>query len=271
MTYRMLRGNSAFRVAWTKAESHMKAEQRKRPAVDLDRSVVARYTHRESLFRRRIEAGDWPVAEQMPTVDDLAAECGVARATIRKALDMMEEEGLIERYRAKGTFVRQRPRQQLWCEVATDWSGLLAARDDAVIEVLSDDRGTQPPDVPHPIGILAPSYRRLTRRHARHGAPFLLARLYLDERFSARVSKKDLQSKTALKLVADIPGLKIKDARQTLTIGTADVETSSRLDISLNAPVAIVQRSVVDYSGCLVFIGEGLYRGDMVRIDMKLR
>ena len=68
----------------------MKAAQRKRPAVDLDRSVVARYIQLASLFRRRIEAGDWPVAEQTPTVDDLAAECGVARATIRKALDMLE-------------------------------------------------------------------------------------------------------------------------------------------------------------------------------------
>jgi hypothetical protein len=28
---------------------------------------------------------------------------------------------------------------------------------------------------------------------------------------------------------------------------------------------------VADRSGCLVFIGEGLYRGDMVRIDMKLK
>src|SRR3954467_8690197 len=204
----------------------MKAAERKGPAVDLDRSVIARYIQLASLFRRRIEAGDWPVAEQTPTVDDLAIECGVARATIRKALDMLEAEGLIDRYRAKGTFVRQRPRQQLWCEVATDWSGLLAARDDAVIEVLSDQRGTQPPDVPHPIGVLAPSYRRLTRRHARHGAPFLLARLYIDERLSARRAKKDLQWKTALKLMADIAGLKIKDAPQTLPIGTADVETS---------------------------------------------
>jgi len=249
----------------------MKTQQRKATAVDLDRSVVARYIQLASLFRRRIEAGDWPVGEQTPTVDDLTAECGVARATIRKALDMLESEGLIERYRAKGTFVRQRPRQQLWCEVATDWSGLLASRDDAVIEVLSDQRGTQPPDVAHPIGTLAPSYRRLTRLHTRHGEPFLLATLHIDERLSARVSKRDLNAKTALKLIADIPGVKIKDARQTLIIGTADVETSARLDVPLNAPVAVVQRSVVDRSGCLVFVGEGLYRGDMVRIDMKLK
>ena len=248
----------------------MKSVQR-RPSLDLDRSAVSRYLQLASLFRRRIEAGDWPIGQQTPTVDELGIECGVARATVRKALDMLEDEGLIERYRAKGTFVRQRPRQQLWCEVATDWSGLLAARDEAVIEVLADERGFQPPTVPHPVGTLAPSYRRITRRHARNGAPFLLARLYIDERLSKRVSKKELQSKTALKLVADIPGLKIKDARQTLTIGSADVETSERLDVQLNAPIGIVYRSVVDRSGCLVFIGEGLYRGDMIRIDMKLK
>lgn len=248
----------------------MKTTQHK-STMDLDRSAVPRYIQLASLFRRRIESGSWPVGQQTPTVDDLAVECGVARATIRKALDELESEGLIERYRAKGTFVRERPRQQLWCEVATDWSGLLAARDDAVIELLSDERGMQPANVPHPIGTLAPSYRRLTRRHLRHGAPFLLAQLYVDERLSARISKKDLQTKTALRLVADIRGLRVKDARQTLIVGTADFESSELLDIPINAPLAIVQRTVVDQSGCLVFIGEGFYRGDMVRIDMKLK
>src|SRR4249920_144713 len=239
-------------------ENSMRAVQRK-SSVDLDRSAVSRYIQLASLFRRRIEAGDWAIGQQTPTVDGLTAEFGVARATVRKALDILEDEGLIERYRAKGTFVRQRPKQQLWCEVATDWSGLLAAREEAVIEVLADERGFQPPNVPHPVGTLAPSYRRLTRRHARHGAPFLLARLYIDERLRGRISKKDLQSKTALKLMADVPGLKIKDARQTLTISSADVETSELLDLPLNAPIGIVYRSVVDRSGCLVFIGEGLY------------
>jgi GntR family transcriptional regulator len=241
------------------------------PSVDLSRSAVARYIQLASLFRRRIESGQWAIDQQIPTVDELAAEYGVARATIRQALDALENERLIERYRAKGTFVRQRPQAQLWCEVATDWSGLLIARENAKIELLADQRGMQPLHVPHPIGDLAPSYRRLRRRHSRDGSPFLLAVNHIDERLSGRLSKKDLQSKTALRLVADIPGLKIKDARQTLTIGTADVETSARLDVPLNAPIAIVHRSVVDQAGCLVFIGEGLYRGDMVRIDMKLK
>ena len=182
--------------------------------VDFSRSAVSRYIQLASLFRRRIQAGQWQVGAQIPTVEELAAECGVARATIRQALDILEIEGLIERYRAKGTFVRPRPHDQIWCEVATDWSGLLMSRQDAVIEVLVDERGKQPPQVPHPIGGLSPSYRHLRRRHLRHGMPFLLADLYIDERLSRRIPAKALQTKTALRLIADIPGLKIKDARQ---------------------------------------------------------
>ncbi|MFZ0836825.1 MAG: UTRA domain-containing protein, partial [Xanthobacteraceae bacterium] len=105
----------------------------------------------------------------------------------------------------------------------------------------------------------------------RHGTPFLLADLYIDERLSRRIPAKALQTKTALRLIADIPGLKIKDARQTFTIGTADVETAQALNIPLNAPIACVYRSVADHAGGLVFVAEGIYRGDQVRIDMKLK
>jgi GntR family transcriptional regulator len=240
-------------------------------AVDFSRSAVSRYIQLASLFRRRIQSGQWRPGTQTPTVEDLAAECGVARATNRQALDVLADEGLIERFRAKGTFVRERTQEQLWCEVATDWSGLLMSREGAVIEVLSDERGQHPPQVPHPIGEMAPSYRRVRRRHARNGSPFLLADNYIDERLGRGISKKVLETKTSLRLIADIPGLTIADARQTLTIGTADVETAEALSLPLNAPVACVHRSVADSTGCLVFIGEGIYRGDQVRIDLKLK
>ena len=243
-----------------------------KPTVDLSRSAVARYIQLASLFRRRIESGHWAVGQQIPTVDDLANECGVARATIRQALDELENDGLIERYRAKGTFVRKRPNAQLWCEVPTTWEGLLMmGRDDAVIEILSDERGAQPTYIPHQIGNLAPSYRHVRRRHSSQGMPFVLTDVYIDERLSGRISRKDMQTKTALRLVSDIAGVKIADARQTLTISTADVETAEGLDMPINAPVAIVYRSVVDKAGCLVLLAAGTYRGDMVRMDIKLK
>jgi GntR family transcriptional regulator len=234
---------------------------------------VSRYIQLATLFRRRIEQGAWQLGAQIPTVDELAAECGVARATIRQALDLLEAEGLIERYRAKGTFVRSAPAaNRLWCEVETDWSGLLRSREGAEIEILSDTPGMAGGAVPPAaIGEVAPRYRHIRRRHWRDGQPFLLADVFLDERLSPKVTAEDLRSKTALKLVAGIPGVRITDARQTLTIGTADVETAAALQIPLNAPVAHVHRAAVDQRGVRVLVADGIYRGDIVRIDIKLR
>jgi GntR family transcriptional regulator len=65
--------------------------------------------------------------------------------------------------------------------------------------------------------------------------------------------------------------LKLGDVRQTLTIGAADIETAEKLKMPLNAPVAHVHRSAVDDTGCLIFVADGTYRGDVVRLDIKLR
>jgi GntR family transcriptional regulator len=250
----------------------MSSTARAASAIDLSRSAVSRYIQLATLFRRRIAQGAWKPGAQIPTVDELAAECGVARATIRQALDQLEAEGLIDRFRAKGTFVRAAPANRLWCEVETDWSGLLRSREGAEIEVLGEAGGIAGSAAPPAaIGTVAPRYTHFRRRHWRDGQPFLVADVFLDERLRSKVTDEDLRSKTALKLVAGIPGVRISDARQTLTIGTADVETAAALQVPLNAPVAHVHRAAVDQRGALVLVADGIYRGDVVRIDIKLR
>ncbi len=243
----------------------------RRGAVDLSHSAVSRYIQLATLFRSRVASGQWKPGERIPTVDELAAEFGVARATIRQALDQLEDEGLIERFRAKGTFVRASTRERLWCEVQTDWSGLLRSREGAEIEILANEPGAQPPALPEAFGRPAPVYRHLRRRHWRDGQPFLLADVYLDEQLWPKVKPADLTTRTALNLVASLPGVVIADARQTLTIGSADVETAAQLQIPLNAPVAYVKRAAVDRAGQLLLVADGIYRGDVVRLDIKLQ
>ena len=242
-----------------------------RGAVDLNRSTVSRYIQLATLFRRRIEAGVWGAGHRIPTVDDLAAEYGVARATIRQALDQIEADGLIERFRAKGTFVRTVPAERLWCEVQTDWGGLLRSREGAEIEVLGVEPGATPPAFPEGLGTAAPEYHHLRRRHSRRGQAFLLADVYIDSRLWPAVAALDLTRLTALSLAASIPGITIADARQTLTIGSADVEVAEALGMALNAPVAHVSRAAVDSNGTVVLVADGTYRGDLVRIDVTLR
>lgn len=242
-----------------------------RGTVDLNRSTVSRYIQLATLFRRRIEAGVWGAGRRIPTVDELAAEYGVARATIRQALDQIEADGLIERYRAKGTFVRRPPAERLWCEVQTDWGGLLRSREGAEIEILGVDGDAMPPMILEGPGVPAASYQHMRRRHSRRGQAFLLADVYLDARWWPMITADDMTSKTALSLIASLPGIVIASARQTLTIGSADVEVAERLFMPLNAPVAHVSRVAVDADGVVVLVADGTYRGDLVRIDVALR
>jgi GntR family transcriptional regulator len=236
----------------------------------LVRSAIPRYLQLASLFRRRIETGSWAVGAQIPTVEDLSAECGVARATIRQALGLLEDEGLVSRFRAKGTYVNKRPQDLLWLHVETDWNGLLTKREGARIEILEEETNVTPPMPPH-TGTLVGEYRHLRRLHWRDDSPFLVADVYIEESLAKQINKKAFSTTTALQLIADVPGVKIKDARQTLTIGSADIETAKLLMMELNAPIAKVGRSVVNNEGQIVLISNGIYRGDIVRVDLEMR
>jgi DNA-binding FadR family transcriptional regulator len=56
-------------------------------------------------LRRRITSGKYPGQSKLPPERDLATELEVSRGTLRKALDVLESEGLVWRHVGKGTFV----------------------------------------------------------------------------------------------------------------------------------------------------------------------
>src|SRR5579872_1454357 len=55
-------------------------------------------------LKQRISAGEWAASGRMPPERDLASEFGVARNTIRRAVDQLEEAGMVAREVGRGTF-----------------------------------------------------------------------------------------------------------------------------------------------------------------------
>lgn len=237
----------------------------------LDKSGIALYIQLGSLFRGRIERGEWQLDARIPTVEQLSKEFGVANMTIRQALGEIEREGLIERHRGRGTFVRARPERDLWCEVHTDWNGLLMARDGAEIEILSDAKGATLRQSDFDQGTLAESYRHLRRLHRRHNTPFLIADVYVDTRLLPLIPETSYSTTTAMRLVSELPGVKVAAARQILSVSTADMDTAQALQVSLNDPVVHIRRLAMDADHRLILVANGIYRGDKVRIDMKIQ
>lgn len=109
----------------------------------------------------------------IPPAKQLAIDCGVALMTIRQPMDILEDEGLITRQRAKGTFIRAAPKRDLWCKVNTDWSGMLTPRDNAVLDILRDARDVNLPTQEYASMGSAHGYRHVRRRHTREDTAFL--------------------------------------------------------------------------------------------------
>lgn len=65
-----------------------------------------------NLLVRRIVDGVWRPAEALPSEQMLAAELGVSQGTVRKALNAMVTEKLVERRQGKGTFVAQHTQER---------------------------------------------------------------------------------------------------------------------------------------------------------------
>lgn len=67
---------------------------------------LSRYGALAAELRRRIVGGHWPPGSALPAEQALAAEHGVALGTLRQALAVLADEGLVERRHGRGTFVR---------------------------------------------------------------------------------------------------------------------------------------------------------------------
>jgi len=59
-------------------------------------------------MRRRVQEGDWLPGEQVPSLDQLAAEYRVSRATVQRAVRLLVDEGVLETRPRWGTFVAER-------------------------------------------------------------------------------------------------------------------------------------------------------------------
>jgi GntR family transcriptional regulator len=57
-----------------------------------------------AALRRRIEAGEWDHGEALPPVAALAAEYGVSRGAVSRALRLLADEGLVRVVPRWGTF-----------------------------------------------------------------------------------------------------------------------------------------------------------------------
>jgi GntR family transcriptional regulator len=236
----------------------------------LKRTAIPLYVELADLLRSRIARGNWPPGHRLPTLDELVAEFGVARVTVRQAMDILSAEGRIVRQQGRGTFVAGPVGDGRWMRVETTLDALAnmyAGTKPRLLTFL--DTIAVPPLTPKD-GTPAPRYRFMRRVHSRNDVPYALINIYVDARIFARAPKR-FRNETVIPILQSMPGVVIAKARQTLTISSADVETAELLQVPVNSPVADVRRVFNAPDGTVIYLGEVTYRGDFIHLEMDLK
>ncbi len=233
-------------------------------------SPVPRYLQLADLLRQRIARGIWPQEHRLPTLEDLVREFGVARVTVRQAIELLSREGLVSPQQGRGTFVTGTPKRERLINVVTTLDELARIYEDTQPTIVNiDEAASSAPLLPHE-GEAAARYAFMRRIHRRDGQVYCVINLYLDERIF-RLNPEAFRTQPVIPLLRRMKKVKIHQAHQVLTMGSADMDVARLLELPMNAPVAEVRRIFKDAKGTVIYLADVTYRGDAIRIEMDLK
>jgi GntR family transcriptional regulator len=233
-------------------------------------SPVPRYAQLADLMRQRIARGTWPRGHRLPSLEELMQEFGVARVTVRQAIDVLAREHLVSPQQGRGTFVTGSPSRERIISVVTTLDELARMYEDTQPRIVNIDESAGSPPLADGEGAPAPKYAFMRRVHLRDGRPYCVINIYLDERIF-RKSPEAFRTKTVIPLLKSMKSVRIAAAHQVLTIATADMEVAGLLEVPMNAPVAEVRRIFKDAAGTVIYLADVTYRGDAIRLEMDLK
>lgn len=216
-------------------------------------------------LRRQITTGRLKPGERLPSEVSLAARYKVSTVTLRRALAVLQGEGLIEKIHGKGNFVR-RPRRKIM--YVGGWGTLdpwAAAEPTLRVTVRST---TVPASVPLttllkvPTGSPLAEYSCLSREQ---GAPHGLARIYIPRDLApAGVLDDDAACREAFTRFA-VLGPPPANVRETVCARSPTPDEASVLRIGTTTAVLAITRISTDSTGRVIEAALLAFPGD--RID----
>lgn len=231
------------------------------------RSRQPLYMQAAGQIRLKIEKGEWAPGGQLPVIEELQAEFGLSRSTIREALDMLEVEGLIERHRGRGTFVRSTLPERRSHVLPTRWNDLVAGlqtlRPEMIAPIAEEDGAALRTLL---AGTATGPYVRFQRVHRRGAEPYCLIDIHLRKDVFNADAESFTRDPVVLVLAKRHPEL-VAGVRQRVTFSNADERTARALGIALGAPVVEILRTMTDPDETVVSHTYARYPGEYVRLD----
>lgn len=201
------------------------------------------YLQIRETIKERINAGEYPVGEYLPSETSLASQFGVSRMTLRRAIDELVQEGLLSRKWGTGTMVASK-------KVIRDYTKLTSFHEDVALRgmepssklifkeiIKADNRDAEKLLINKGDEI----FHALRLRMVENQIPMAVHELFIPLSVCPWITSLDLE-KDSLYAAYDFHNLAIKWGSQIVEARLATPEQSKYLDIDVNSPVLYSDR-----------------------------
>ncbi|MEU4269653.1 GntR family transcriptional regulator [Streptomyces sp. NPDC026092] len=222
-----------------------------------------KYWHLKTVIGEALDS-DFAVGEILPNERELAARFGVARATLRQALEQLELEGRLQRRRGVGTTVAP-PRvgvdvsttQHVWPGVAEEtWQSMDATLD------------TVPAAVARTLELAPDEQVHVVRRlRVTHGQPVAAELLYVPSDSVPELTAIDTPNgpARARSVLRELQRLALDGQDRSVELGSARADDAKELDRLPGAPVLVVTTRYLS-EGRTAAVSVATYRADTCRL-----
>ncbi|WP_377273921.1 GntR family transcriptional regulator [Peterkaempfera sp. SMS 1(5)a] len=222
-----------------------------------------KYWHLRTVLVRTID-GEFSTGQVIPNERELAARFGVARATLRQALDQLELEGRLVRRRGIGTLVAA-PRTAVPVSPADEgWPG--TARDAAWRIV---DCTTAPPSarLAEALGVPADENVHTVRRvRVTAGQVVGTEALHVPDSTVPHLPGFAAETDRGRSVLRQLQRLELSGQSRAVELGVAEAEEARLLERPPGSPVLVVTTPYATSDGRTAALAVSTYRADTCRL-----
>lgn len=223
-----------------------------------------RYRAIADELRRRVEGGDLAAGALLPSESELSAAYEVSRVTVRKALELLRDEGLIDARQGFGWFVASDPVRQTLGRLGTIEAQL------GELGVGSERRiiGFRFVAAPRRVRqvLTADTVLEVRRVNLADGQPFARVTVWCLEEVGAHLSRADVEASPFYELV-DVP---IGGATQTIGAAAASQADADLLAVPVGSPMLRCERVTRGVDGRPLLVSEHVFPGHRTEFVVEL-
>jgi GntR family transcriptional regulator len=227
------------------------------------------YVRLARLMQQKIRIGAWKPGMQIPTLPELAQTFGMSRPSVRQAIALLIQDGILTSTRGRGTFVTDRLASILdESSLRVSISDPLALGSGQTITIRGRERiPCLPPEIAT-ADDQYPSYIVTAKTHGYQDKPFAAMRIYVAETLYGQIPAGLDNTQKIVPLLLQYTGIRPVRYRQEITIVHAAEEVARLLALPVASTLVQIRRWWSDEAGRTAWATFGQYRSDMFVLDV---